>query len=226
MPICSLCGGVEFTSHQVLWPELVSAWQLAAHEVAYVDDQQGCTCNACGASLRVVALGQALQDAWQTGLTVQEFVCQPAAAALQVLDLNGAAGLSEVLSSLPGYVRADYPAVDMHSLPYAAASFDIVMHSDTLEHVEWPLLALQECRRVLAPGGRLCFTVPIIVGRLTRSRLGLAKSHHGDPSTTGDDFLVRTEFGVDAWTILAQAGFPRTMINVVQYPAATALSAW
>src|SRR5208282_3830755 len=42
----------------------------------------------------------------------------------------------------------------------------LVIHSDTLEHVERPVRALEECRRVLAPGGRVCFTVPIIVGRL------------------------------------------------------------
>ncbi len=61
----------------------------------------------------------------------------------------------------------------MHAIPYAAGTFDIVVHSDTLEHVENPVHALAECRRVLKPGGALCFTVPIIVGRLTRNRKGL-----------------------------------------------------
>lgn len=57
----------------------------------------------------------------------------------------------------------------MRSLPFADASFDIVLHSDTLEHVGHPVLALHGCRRVLAPTGRLCFTAPIVVGRLSRS---------------------------------------------------------
>ena len=51
----------------------------------------------------------------------------------------------------------------------ASGTYDLVVHSDTLEHVPDPVRALQECRRVLRPLGACCFTVPIVVGRLTRS---------------------------------------------------------
>ena len=43
------------------------------------------------------------------------------------------------------------------------------------------------CRRVLKPEGALCFTVPKIVGRLTRSRDGLPKSYNGDPNIPLED---------------------------------------
>jgi hypothetical protein len=78
---------------------------------------------------------------------------------------------------------------------------------------------------VLKPGGAICYTVPIIVGRLSRSRAGLPKVHHGDPDETGDDYLVHTEFGADVWTLPAQAGLSRVTIHTVAYPAAIAISA-
>ena len=80
----------------------------------------------------------------------------------------------------------------------AAGAFDLVVHSDTLEHVPDPLRGLSECRRVLRPNGGLCFTVPVIVGRLTRSRTVLPKSFHGMETTLSDDWAVQTEFGGDA----------------------------
>ena len=92
-----------------------------------------------------------------------------------------------------------------HALPYPSNTFDIVVHSDTLEHVTNPVHALTECHRVLRPNGTLCFTIPVIVGRLTRSRAGLPKSFHGSPQTATDDFVVQTEFGSDMWTYVLQA---------------------
>lgn len=226
MPVCSICGGARFSFRKVLWPELIAEWQLSEVETAYVDEQQGRACDDCGANLRVVALGDAVRQALGTDAPLQAFVSASAAAKLRILDINGAAAISQTLARLPLYVRADFPAVDMHALPYGDESFDLVIHSDTLEHVERPVRALEECRRVLAPGGRVCFTIPIIVGRLTRGRAGLAKSYHGDPSVGSDDFIVHTEFGADAWCFVMQAGFTHVAINQVRYPAATALSAW
>ncbi len=226
MTICSVCGNTGFSSSKVLLPQLVADWQLSEEEAAYVNEQQGRTCDSCGASLRVVVLGDAIRDAVGTGLTLQAYVRTAQARGLRILDVNGATAISQVLAELPGYCRADFPEIDMQALPYADASFDLVMHSDTLEHVENPQLAIEQCRRVLAGGGRLCFTVPVIVGRMTRSRVGMARSYHGKPAAGKDDFAVHTEFGADAWTLLLRAGFTSVAINHVEYPNATALSAW
>lgn len=223
---CSICGGHEFTSHKVLWPELILAWGLSTEETAYIDDQQGRCCTACGASLRIIALGRAIQDACDTTEVLRAFVDEPRLATLRILDLNGAEAISPALAGLPRYMRADFPQVDMEALAYPDQTFDLVIHSDTLEHVPKPLQALEECRRVLAGRGHLCFTVPVIVGRLTRDREGLPKSWHGNPALTADDYLVRTEFGADAWTYLMRAGFSRLSIHQVEYPAAMAFTAW
>ncbi len=55
---------------------------------------------------------------------------------------------------------ARYPHVrtrvaDVHALPFKPASFDAVMVFHTLTHAEHPGVALDECARVLRPGGRL-----------------------------------------------------------------------
>ena len=222
MLICSNCGGTQFGVFEVLWPELSAAWQLSAEEIAYVNDQQGRHCKSCGANLRAMALGDALRRVFGTERCVREYVGAPPDRPPRILDVNGIPAVSDTLAGLPGYVRADYPTVDLHQLPYADGSFDLVVHSDTLEHVGHPIRALEECRRVLTPGGHLCFTIPVIVGRLSRSRAGLAASHHGSPGTEADDFLVHTEFGADAWTFPLRAGFTDVSVVQIDYPSALA----
>jgi SAM-dependent methyltransferase len=154
-----------------------------------------------------------------------EFVKSYQATHLAVLEINEAGNLSGILRQLPNHVLAAYPAVDIHQMPYPSDVFDLVVHSDTLEHVSHPIRALAECRRVLRPNGTLCFTIPTIAGRLSRSRAGLPKSYHGSVGNGYDDLLVHTEFGADMWVYVLQAGFSEITINAVDFPSALALSA-
>ncbi len=225
MTSCSICGGSNFAESKILWPALIEEWELRPNEVEYIDRQQGTHCVKCNANLRIIALGQAIQDALPTTLPL----CDYAAIAdpeVKVLDINGCVGLSAALQRMPGYLLANFPEVDMCAMPFADGSFDLVVHSDTLEHVPDPLRGLQECYRILKPGGRLCFTIPIVVGRMTRDRANLPKSYHGNPQTRTDDFIVQTEFGADAWTLLMRAGFDNVALKHIEHPAAHAITAW
>jgi ArsR family transcriptional regulator len=56
------------------------------------------------------------------------------------------------LEKLP-HVRAQ--VADVHQVPFKPASFDEVLVFHTLTYAERPARALQECARVLRPGGRL-----------------------------------------------------------------------
>src|SRR5262249_22826277 len=123
-----------------------------------------------------------------------------------------------------GHVLRCYPDIDMVSLPYADATFDLVIHSETLEHVKHPVRALSECARVLKPGRYCAFTVPMIVDRLTISRAGLPPSYHGSPDNPAD-CLVHTEYGADAWKHVIQAGFQECRLFSLEYPSALALVA-
>jgi len=225
MTWCSVCGGTEFLFKPVLWPELIADMGLTSEEAATLDAQQGRQCTGCGANLRIVALGCAMRNALRIDATLKAFTRSAAAQNKRILDVNGVGALSDSLRRLPGYVRVDYPVVKLEALPFPAGDFDLVLHSDTLEHVKDPLQCVAECRRVLATDGFLCCTVPILQNRLTRSRAGLKASYHGSRGTTDPGMLVHWEFGADIWTLLFKAGF--TAVNIVEadYPAGLALSA-
>jgi SAM-dependent methyltransferase len=207
--VCICCGSKELVANKVLWPALVQEWGLAEDEREYVDRQQGLQCHRCGSNLRTMALAQAICHCYEHDGTFSHFVKQFRVRRLRVLELNEAGNLTKFLSRLPKYCIGKYPDVDMMHMPYKDKSFDLVVHSDTLEHVTDPIAALAECHRVLVPGGYCAFTIPVIVGRLTRSRNGLPASYHGDPNNCSPDFAVQTEYGCDAWKQLFLGGIPR-----------------
>jgi SAM-dependent methyltransferase len=49
---------------------------------------------------------------------------------------------------------------DVCSMPFADSSFELVLATDIVEHVDDDAKALREIRRVLKPGGRVIVTVP------------------------------------------------------------------
>jgi SAM-dependent methyltransferase len=231
--ICSVCSGSEFEPREILDGHLIRDWELDPRQVAYINKQQGTRCTTCWSNYRSIVLARAicsfsgftgvLQDL-RAHLT-DNLQSRKGSANFSILELNEAGTLTKYLETLPGYALESYPEVDMMALPYASESFDLVIHSDTLEHVPDPLLGLRECRRVLKAGGACIFTVPSLVERLSRRREGMAPSFHGDYKVMAEDHLVHTEFGADAWTYAAQAGFEKIIVDVLDYPAAIALSA-
>ena len=222
---CTVCGHNEFEEHEIIWDLLATQWQLSSSERHYIDLQQGKVCTNCNANLRSIALADAIRSAVNTRLTFADFAASGNGKDLAILEINEAGSLTPTLKKFPGHRLVMYPEVDIHDMPFSDEEFDLVIHSDTLEHVVRPVHALAECRRVLRPEGWLCFTVPTIVGRMSRGREGLEKSFHGEAGKTAGDFAVHTEFGADMWTTALQAGFTAVTIHAVEYPAALALSA-
>ena len=222
---CPICGGNEFRSTRVLWPELVAAWELSQEEVDYIDKQQGYCCTRCGGNLRSMALASALLKSFSSSDTLETFCRKQAGRDLCVLEINAAGTLSALLATLPGHRLLAYPEFDLTKLAIDSGSADVVIHSDTLEHIEDAAKAMSECRRVLKPGGRCVFTVPVVVGRLTRSRAGLPATYHGAPGTTAEDLRVHTEFGADFWTTVIEAGFSTCSIHCIDYPGGIAVEA-
>lgn len=222
---CTVCGGLTFYSRKVLWQELISDWQLSPVEVEYIDKQQGYVCETCGNNLRSMTLAGAILSAYKFSGSLSEFVRTDLARGLSVLEINAAGGLSAILNELPNHQLVQYPEYDMTNLTFAADTFDLVVHSDTLEHVPQPIAGLSECRRVLKTEGRCIFTVPIVVGRMSRTREGLKESYHGRSGQEDADYIVHTEFGADVWRYVMEAGFGAVKLHCLDYPAGVAIEA-
>jgi len=220
---CPVCGGEDFSESSVLWPELINSWLLSEDEVLYINRQQGFHCRQCGNNLRTMGLSAAiLQEVGFQG-TLNQF-CE-SSSTIKILEINTAGNLAPFFRKLPSHLLIEYPQFDMQYLDIESESVDLVVHSDTLEHVPNPERGLSECRRVLRSNGKCIFTVPIIVDRLTRSRVGLAPSYHGQSGVPADDQVVYTEFGADVWVTILNAGFNSCEIFSFEYPSALTIIA-
>jgi len=144
---------------------------------------------------------------------------------LKVLEINSAGNLTPFLKGLRNHTLINYPESNIMKLQFDDGIWDLVIHSDTLEHVPDPMLGLRETQRLLRNGGASVFTVPIIVNRMSRTRDDLKPSYHGDPANPLDDYKVFTEFGVDVWTSVLEAGFQSCRFHHLDYPAGIAIEA-
>ena len=221
--ICFCCGSSTLKLETVLWQELIDQWRISSYEVDYINRQQGLFCLNCKSNLRSMTLARAIMKCFSYEGYFKDFVKQNQLQKLRILEINEAGSLTKYLSQLSGHTLATYPQIDMMCLPFLDNSFDLVVHSDTLEHINNPVKALSECYRVLKPKGICSFTVPIIIDRLTRSREGLPPSYHGSPKQKKADFLVHTEYGSDAWKQVIEAGFDECRIYSLEYPSAQAM---
>lgn len=221
--ICPVCSGADFEQNLVLWSDLISEWQLSHYEVDYINRQQGFHCKSCRNNLRSLGLASAILREFRYEGSLDQFVemCSD----LSVLEINKAGALTPILKKLRKHRLIEYPTYDMLDLDIQSGSFDLILHSDTLEHVPNPERGLSECHRVLRAKGVCIFTVPVVVDRMTRSRVGLARSYHGRSGVAENDQEVVTEFGADVWKTVLLAGFSSCEIYSFEYPAALVLIA-
>jgi len=126
------------------------------------------------------------------------------------------AALSEYFADAePGSYRRGVRCEDVQRLTYADASFDLVTHTEVLEHVPDDARAFAELHRVLRPGGTMLFTVPLYGGYPTveRARLRdgeiehlMEPAYHIDP-LRGAGILAFRDYGLDIVERLRAAGF-------------------
>jgi SAM-dependent methyltransferase len=164
----------------------------------------------------------------------------PAMADWRVFEAQAAGPLHDRLRCLPHYICSEYvPELarpgscaqsglrceDLEHLSFADAAFDLVITQDILEHVADPWRAFDEVWRVLAPGGRHVFTVPMHEGHATTARVRYDKVgrrdllppvHHGDPIRQGGSLVV-TDFGDDLPRLLTERGQPTVVASHVAF---------
>jgi SAM-dependent methyltransferase len=93
----------------------------------------------------------------------------------RVLDAGAGAAPYRSLFGHCDYVTQDWPnsvhsqaitpdvVADLHELPLDDATFDFVLCTEVLEHVNDPRRVLRELGRILRPGGRLLLTTPFVI---------------------------------------------------------------
>jgi ubiquinone/menaquinone biosynthesis C-methylase UbiE len=79
-------------------------------------------------------------------------------------------------------VKGHWVDVDAEPLPFADASFDVVVFSEVMEHVRFPRRVLAEIARVLRPGGRHVGSVPNAFRLRNRLKFLAGKPFEPDPS--------------------------------------------
>jgi len=182
-------------------------------------DRESQLCAECGANRRVRRIAEALVSLYGEGArSMEELVQEEPFRRLEIAEINSIGRMHAFLADHPRLTYSEYPEEDLMRLSYADATFDLVLTSDTLEHVPDPLLALRETRRILRPGGRHVFTVPHDPRReRTRSREGLPAQHHGRGGgpyalvTRQADMLAHTDFGRDLPDVVGAEGFEVTI---------------
>jgi SAM-dependent methyltransferase len=208
---CSVCGsGTRFVRNSWVLPR-----ELASVAPVGFADRESQFCGSCGSSLRVRSLADVLLEHYAgKAQSIAGLVEEEQFRLLDIAELNSIGRMHPVLARLPRLTYAEYPDEDIQGLTYPDAAFDLVLTSETLEHVPDFRQALIETRRVLRPGGRHIFTVPLDPRlQQTRSRAGMMPIHHGRGGgpfalvTRRNDMLAYTDFGLDVPDLLREAGF-------------------
>lgn len=114
----------------------------------------------------------------------------------------------------PGFLKAAHPriissdivprghldlACDAHHLPFADSTLSNLIGVDVIHHFLEPQRVLEECCRVLSPGGRIVLSEPWIT---PVSRLVYKHFHHEDCAVVDDPFTCafpETNSGKDPW---------------------------
>lgn len=219
---------------RVIPPRLVELCELTPRLAAALARKETLFCVWCGAQLRARRLAEVVLDLYPTGTppraasALDEWIDTSEARALQIAEINRIDGVHEVLARHPGLAYSDFApgtppgaraqgvrSEDLTRLTYADASFDLVLTSESLEHVPDLHVALREIHRVLRPGGRHVFTIPRLPGvertfaRMHVSEDGSIEEHAPRICHPGGDvgYPVFTEFGADLADLLRQHGF-------------------
>jgi hypothetical protein len=143
---------------------------------------------------------------------------------LTVIEVNPAGNLSPFLQLLPNHALCSFPQIDMQRMSFADGSIDLIIHSDTLEHVPDSKAALKDPTGFEA-GRAFVYPVSIVVGRLTRTRHGLPLTYHGMSGAKQEDGKVQTEYGADFWCEIFDAGFREVTLTSLIFPASIAIHA-
>jgi SAM-dependent methyltransferase len=233
---CSVCGRFRpmIERRRVVPRRLEELWGLSPALARALARKESSNCAGCGAKLRARRMARVLLDLYPVGRppapagSLAGWVRHDEVRRLRIAEINRIDGLHEVLDGLPAFAASDFVpgtnpgavvdgvrSEDLTRLTYPDAWFDLVLTSESLEHVPDFEAALRELHRVLAPGGVHVCTVPILPTVATTYPRAVVRDdgtleHRAPPIChPGGDvgYPVFTEIGLDFPARVARAGF-------------------
>lgn len=205
-----------------------------------VNLREGLVCQTCGLNARSRELFMSARECFAIGarLAVLE-AFSPLAAYLEAVWPGARLSEFHAAGARAGqeydFLRADGTCrravhQDMQALGFEDASLDGIVHNDVLEHVPDARRGLQECWRVLVPGGSAVFTMPWfpwLPKSLVRGRLDeqgslveyLPTELHYD-GLRPEGIYTFHNFGADLGNMLESVGFSRVQFGMCYAPAA------
>lgn len=230
---CSVCGTKvqKWLFKPIISDDLAKRWALTKDLRRMFDQRESNFCPDCKNSLRTRALAEAIIKTfpYANASSLREWQKHADKKGLKIAEINSCGNLHKFLKQIDGISYSEYqlslidnnPVItlkniikkllynykheDITQLTYDDNTFDLVLHSETLEHIINVEKAMKEIRRILKPGGYCLFTVPIIPERKNVQRAGYGKKgkiiNYKNPSYHGfnnrRDYLVCWEFGRD-----------------------------
>lgn len=215
--VCNVCGRTtRFLYNSWAIPaDFVRDLRTTAVREAY-RYRESMWCAACGASTRERGLWSVLIEHYgQQATSARELVRETQFASLRIAEVNRLNAGHEHLGRVPGLAYAEYPDEDIQALSYADGLFDLLITSDTMEHVPDYRQGLRETRRVLKAGGRHILTVPLRPDLpASQDRSGMRPIYHGVPPgplaflrRPTQDMIARHDFAWDFLNEVEGAGF-------------------
>jgi len=213
---CNVCGASgRFVANSWMLPAHAAA-EWGPEWVGAFAGRESLFCRRCSSTLRIRRLAAVLLEHYGEGASsIAELIQKPSFLALDLAEINAAGSLHGFLRDLPRLRYTEYAdgGEDIQALSYADESFDLVLTSDTLEHVPNWNLALGETRRVLRRGGRHILTVPLVPTRARTRDVRANGWYHGRGSgpfaavRRHSDYKVYSVFGLDLLDALRAARF-------------------
>lgn len=186
--------------------------------VKLADDAISVRCMRCRASAIHMSILQVLQRLYPdlSGLAVYEMSSRgPLFGYLRAR--AGYFTYSEFFDDVPsGEVRGEVQCQDVQALTYGDGTFDLCTSTEVFEHVPDDYKGFSEIHRVLRPGGRFVFTVPLTENAVTVERAVfeggtirhlLEPEYHGDVIRGHGRVLAFRNYGLDIVDRLQESGF-------------------
>lgn len=220
--LCCACGAsTAFEYFDVINDRLAEEWEINDRLKKAYSERESMHCTKCRCSTRLRSLALAVSIVYaDKDKSLKENIKNGEFDDTNVAEINSCGDLHNILKDIKSLEYSEYAGrvkgvrdEDLQNLTYKNNSFDLVLTSDTLEHVPDYMKALAEIKRVLKEDGYHIFTIPLIFSRKTRRRIKiegdkiiniLEPSYHGAGEA---DNLVCTEFGIDFLDEINSLGF-------------------